>query len=98
MFANRISSSTGCSIWLPERPRRPVPLAASSVGVFKVATHPVEARLHPQAIIHNYTPVVSCAVALLSYFAGRSDHTPSLGWLTFGILFGLAVAASGGNL
>src|ERR1022692_3799939 len=53
MFANRISSSTSCSIWLPEtsghrpavrsgrlKPRRPAPLGTSSVTVFKVATLP----------------------------------------------------------
>src|ERR1022692_1899288 len=54
MFANRISSSTSCSIWLPEtspdrpavrsgrlKPRRPAPLGTSSVTVFKVATLPI---------------------------------------------------------
>src|ERR1022692_2757926 len=53
MFANRISSSTSCSIWLPEtspdrpavrsgrlKPRRPAPLGTSSVTLFKVATLP----------------------------------------------------------
>jgi uncharacterized Zn finger protein len=39
IFANRIASSIGCSIWRPE-PLRPVLLGTSSVAVFKVATLP----------------------------------------------------------
>lgn len=39
MCADRISSSTSCSIWLPEI-APPVPLWPSSVTVFKVATLP----------------------------------------------------------
>src|ERR1035441_2618758 len=40
IFANRISSSTSCSIWPPET-SRPAPLGTSSVTVFKVATLPI---------------------------------------------------------
>ena len=39
MFANRISSSTSCSIWLPET-LPPTSARASPVTAFKVATLP----------------------------------------------------------
>jgi glucose/arabinose dehydrogenase len=40
MFANRITSSTSCSIWLPDTPALRYS-RASSTTVFKVATLPV---------------------------------------------------------
>jgi hypothetical protein len=44
MFANRIGSSTSCSIWLPETSPPSFPRGTSSVTGFKVATLPFTAR------------------------------------------------------
>jgi hypothetical protein len=81
IFANRISSSTSCSICLPET-SPPVPLGASSVTVFKVAALPLQifsGWLLSAILIAGVSGPMRSARALEEVTPGRAAEDQTLG-------------------
>jgi hypothetical protein len=54
----------------------------------------MEARLQPQAIIHNHPVVLPLLAGLLGFFAGSDRRARPLRWVAIGALLGVALAAT----